>query len=287
MDHLDDILGSDRLVFYPTAQHGCWYAVQDLQCPMCRTDWGAFTWRAPSKRLMAQRQPAAALQHCHPGTTCSECHATPISGPRYSCVSCWRLDLCHKCFSTGSHPQHDFVVCQNASSSCKAAPRDLFEVACAQACMHGHAAVSKPCAHGRGRPAAARRKVPPVPRRSRSIPGSGVQASELGVSDSAGGISGVVGVSSRLKVDAGPAVCSRVRQRLPGQRPRPASHGDRGNARQSGQDRLPGSVPALKGLGVEQPVTFDALAGFSVVGHASSWGCRSTEVQGLPRIKKP
>lgn len=65
--------------------------MQELRCPMCRCEWGAFTWRVPPKR-----NAKAQLQNTgiHMGSKCQSCGTEPILGSRYQCGTCWKLDLC-------------------------------------------------------------------------------------------------------------------------------------------------------------------------------------------------
>eukprot|EP00892_Ulva_mutabilis_P012680 jgi/Ulvmu1/9785/UM056_0025.1 len=264
---------------------------KDLQCPMCRTNWGIFTWRAPAKRLMADRRTSAALHHVHPGTSCSECQATPISGPRYSCVSCWRLDLCHHCFVGGRHPQHGFVVSHSADSSCKPAVRDLFHVACTQACIHGQADAAIELVGSRVNEAPVHRKARPAPCRPGRQNSGRPRLIGSSPSCSGGTIDGIVGLSRHQGVAPG---------RPGGAWPLPVKPGSgtpstqlqsrgryqHGSAQQRRPEQLRGSDAALRGLNVDQEKRTDVAAAISVVGHANGRGERSVIGQALPRIKK-
>jgi E3 ubiquitin-protein ligase ZSWIM2 len=66
---------------------------QPLQCPLCRSKWGALV--------------HGAVLH---GVSCSSCHI-PICGERFRCAFCSVFNLCRKCFDDPSiHAQHPFDV---------------------------------------------------------------------------------------------------------------------------------------------------------------------------------
>lgn len=248
---------------------------------MCRTDWGAFTWRAPSKRVMAQRNHSAAPSCTHPGSTCSACNAAPISGPRYSCTSCWKLDLCHKCFSSGTHPQHDFVVCQRVSSSCQPAARDLFEVACTQVCVQGSAHGPEVCLiEGRGR-------VTPVKGafRSRGRPGAarGTGSVSEARAQSHSGLSldghasaSITGICGRQSLGAGVVGLEHVpaRKASTASKLRFRQQGSSDQIPRKGRDLGSGVAGQLRGLTLScsEGMARMGAVDFAVVGQASGRG---------------
>lgn len=100
---------------------------KELSCPLCRNDWGDFTWK-PTFRPPAvharvprhERDPAS-----HYGVVCGGCRESPLTGPRHRCVVCASFNLCSSCFARGAHPQHPFVVQSMPGDSEQPAERDL------------------------------------------------------------------------------------------------------------------------------------------------------------------
>jgi len=46
---------------------------------------------------------ASSVVVTHDGVTCDVCHASPITGTRYKCVTCKNYDMCQTCESYGQH----------------------------------------------------------------------------------------------------------------------------------------------------------------------------------------
>lgn len=255
---------------------------------MCRTEWGAFTWRAPSKRTMAQRRQSTA-SGAHAGTVCSACHAAPITGPRYSCMSCWKLDLCQKCFASGCHPEHDFVVCQRPSSSCLPASRDLFQVACNRACVHGQAPRAENCAIDR------RDRRAPVRTKARPSSMAGAcNRPEVRETSSSGARGGahrggeLVGVFGEQQV----AFCTAALEHVPARRASKSTklhwrqRGSRGQFGGYRGDLVAGATKKMQGLSVCQSGGMAEALSFSVVGHSRVSVTAGTVAGELPSIKK-
>jgi hypothetical protein len=105
----------------------CRARMQEVQCPWCRSPWGAFTWRAPRRLTRRPKRDTASIHH---DTYCHTCAATPIVGSRYMCCTCTRVSLCQTCFHAGCHPEHRFLHFSTATARGEHASRDLMAPVC-------------------------------------------------------------------------------------------------------------------------------------------------------------
>jgi hypothetical protein len=105
--------------------------MQEVQCPCCRTPWGAFTWKEPLKlNSPSSGSGKSTLGTTHPRSHCAACSASPITGPRYTCCTCSNLSLCLDCFQKGVHPQHNFMCYQRPNAPAEQAKRKLLHPDC-------------------------------------------------------------------------------------------------------------------------------------------------------------
>ena len=107
--------------------------LQEVQCPCCRTLWGAFTWRSPPLGPSASQQRGSLEQQAavvHQRSRCTACAAAPIAGPRFACRTCASVSLCQACFAQGRHPEHHFLRYATATALGERADRDAFAPAC-------------------------------------------------------------------------------------------------------------------------------------------------------------
>lgn len=97
---------------------------KELTCPLCRTDWGEFSWRPPPpKRKPRESAADGRPADVHHGSKCGACKRGPIAGKRYRCILCADYDLCEACFASGAHVQHPFAVKDTPGSMPAAAER--------------------------------------------------------------------------------------------------------------------------------------------------------------------
>lgn len=101
---------------------------KQMQCPLCRTNWGdkgldllkenTKAWRERKAQKAAETKPKLAqppvstegLPQNDRGFKCNCCKRQLIYEAKYQCLTCIEIAICKLCFGVKYHPQHDFLV---------------------------------------------------------------------------------------------------------------------------------------------------------------------------------
>ena len=79
-----------------------------IKCPLCRSEFGTLQSIIQEYHRAKARQKRSQENLVHTGTQCRNCRIEPIKGKCYKCMTCAYFYLCHACFQTGVHSEHDF-----------------------------------------------------------------------------------------------------------------------------------------------------------------------------------